>query len=283
VVSRLDGQIIFIRHKFEDEPAKRFSENYLWNSEPKRIGVIFKEKGLDPSIYTEGGKAALQRLIECGRKGSVVAATYDDIEEARNKIVIGNVAKQELEEVPIPGLDRTLKAIPFEGKPRVITITSEWKILGAIQPQGTISSWNAAHKIVSAIVEGRKLDREVGSLLPSQTEVLCYEYMRKKRYLTSLLLPIGRTLRNVDVCGLDDEGQVVLAQVTYRNTAIDDKIRRLKIEKEPGARMYFFSRSTDRTEPGIEFISIEQVFKELDSDPLYNKVITKMIPDTSKL
>ena len=148
--------------------------------------------------------------------------------------------------------------------------------------QSTLVEWKKGAKILRAIMRGEKmLKREVESLDIGQLEVLCYNYMVKNHYISSLLLPIGRTLRDVDIYGMDKRGQLVMAQVTQsRNKAeIKEKEKELSEAAEGKSVGLFFARTHSREETKVKFIDIKIVFNELDNDKdrSYHDIISRML------
>lgn len=54
---------------------------------------------------------------------------------------------------------------------------------------------------VVAAYRGERLPAEVGSMTPGQLEAVCFEYLRSKEPSMKLMLPLGRTLPDVDYLG----------------------------------------------------------------------------------
>ncbi len=80
--------------------------------------------------------------------------------------------------------------------------------------------WPRAGKAIENIVEGKRAIPSLGDLSPDQQEIMCSEFLRTDTEfglpkLAHLVLPVGRTMRGIDICGISSSGSVVFAQVTY--------------------------------------------------------------------
>ena len=85
------------------------------------------------------------------------------------------------------------------------------------------------------------------------------------------MLPIGRGLPDIDIFGLDNLGENVIAQITQSKNykKVKEKSEKLIEYDSSGTRLYFFGPASCKFEsPIIQYISIENVFDTL----AYNKV-----------
>jgi len=143
-------------------------------------------------------------------------------------------------------------------------------LLAAIQPQqGTIMRWRMAEESVKAIFYRHPLPWNVHSLHPGQLEVMCYEFLRRRGIIHALLLPIGRSLLNVDVVGIDRRGRTILAQVTQApdGAQVGEKLARLRSYKGSRARLFFFGPQRLTIEDrSVRYIALERVFAWLAHD-----------------
>lgn len=105
-----------------------------------------------------------------------------------------------------------------------------------------------------------------------------------KNKIGVLLLPIGRNLPDIDIIGLDYDGNEVIAQVTSNpnNAEIRRKLNKLLAYKSKKLKMYFFGPSSKKDiikKQNLEYISSEHVFNELtkNKDSIQNKMISKML------
>jgi len=70
----------------------------------------------------------------------------------------------------------------------------------------------------------------------------------------------------IDICGLTDDGTLLLAQVTHSDHqgTVDDKARRLAAFAGQDRRLIFFGpASVHPTDSRLTFISIEDVFDQM--------------------
>jgi hypothetical protein len=132
--------------------------------------------------------------------------------------------------------------------------------------QGTIVRWNCGTRLAD-LVEGRDPEEEWSNLSTEQQEAACAEFLRLQRErndlprLRYLLLPVGRTLKDVDVYGLAEDGRELFAQVTYHtrgSRSSDEKVDKLRVYGEGGAHLVYFGKGEDAvTKGGIHFVSAE--------------------------
>jgi hypothetical protein len=184
----------------------------LWSK--RLIAVYFENKpSTKPEDYDSAGKKALERLGRCCKSGAIVGVAVG----AKFKVHSGSMLVGEIES------GSKVEAKDFGGfiyktvqlKNAREVYYRDYPLLAAIQPRlTTITDWPSAQKYLEAILGKEKVPCEVGSLHPSQLEVICYEYLRMKKVLSNLLMPIGRTLQDVDIVGIDSQGKNIFAQVT---------------------------------------------------------------------
>ncbi len=93
--------------------------------------------------------------------------------------------------------------------------------------QGTIMRWPSAKDAIENIVEGRRTKPSFDRLSPDQQEIMCSEFLRSEKVeqvgevsylsLAHLLLPVGRSMRDIDICGITTSGKTMFAQVTFHS------------------------------------------------------------------
>jgi hypothetical protein len=146
-----------------------------------------------------------------------------------------------------------------------------------------VTGWPSAQKYLEAVLKGEKIPWLVGSLAPCQLEVICYEYLRLKGILKALVMPIGRTLRDIDIYGIADGGESIIAQVTHSvsHRTIRGKLERLKKYQSADTILVFFGPKSCRfQDAGVQYIAIESVFDWVscvDSNPVHHGLIRKML------
>lgn len=280
-----DGPI-FIRHNQE---AVIFMK-------PGRATELFNQNliaidfGPNRHKYPKGEEGrALTKLRACRKKGAIVCAEYSEKDEP-TKIVVSKIRRNTRMRYKIILNKRIPKTFELDKNLRqVIPIGSHgYMLLKAIRPrQGTVRTFRRLSSIqcVEAIFNKKSLPLKVGSLTPEQLEVICYEYLRDKKGLSRLIMPIGRTLQDVDIWGISKDGKDIFAQVTHSEDAnkIGDKLVDLKSHKSHMGKksvLFFFGPENEKhkcsgTEcTDINYIPVEVVFKEFKKSDM----ITAMLP-----
>jgi hypothetical protein len=130
---------------------------------------------------------------------------------------------------------------------------------------------------VAAIIEQRVQPLSWRLLSSARQEVGCSEFLRlpeTSRFglprLQSLLLPVGRTLKDVDFIGIAIDGKRVFAQVTSSllHHAIDNgKLDRLRQFVDPNKAhvVLFCNCEAPSVQDGIHIFPVEEVFRTLNS------------------
>lgn len=133
--------------------------------------------------------------------------------------------------------------------------------------QGTICLWSKVGKRVENILNGIDTEKELSDLTPDLREVFCSEFLRtgldeSLPKLSSLLAPIGRTLKDVAIVGLAENGKRLLVQVTY---SFEPKwiIEKLKKYTNRGDMeiILFCITNNPREMEGVRIYSIDEAFK----------------------
>lgn len=265
-------QSVFIRHNFsEQEMVADLWDNGLVAIHYDNIASINPEVYLRPE-----GRRALQKLLSCCATGAVVGATYRPVHKA--KMLVGEItpgSTVEIRDYPgKSGVKLYLKAVSLSNV-HEISITDHL-LLAAFQPrQRAIAGWESAEKYLISILKNQALEPlDVNALAPAQLEVICYEYLRARGDISALLLPIGRTLPDINIYGMDASDHRVLAQVTHSGN-LDWKLERLKGYQTPKVKLILFGPEKGRTnDPEVEFIAIEHVFASTPA-----RLLEAMIPN----
>jgi hypothetical protein len=256
---------IFIRHNLDSE---KYILEDLWDNDLIAIHYI-DDPSLDPDHYRKlsekSAASALDRLISCLNTGANVAASYRAIKPAMMKIGRIDPQKSILRSKiykDANGNDLIYKVINLVDVQNIDLIS--YPVLAGIQPmRATITGWPSAARILNSILSYKSLPLELASLHPSQLEVLCYEYLQQKGILTHLLVPIGRSMYDIDICGLTYSGDVIVAQVTHSDSQkdVDEKANRLSAFSAKASQLIFFGlEAVKPTDKGLVFIAIEDVF-----------------------
>lgn len=268
-------QAVFIRHKLTSSPD--ILED-LWAS--RLIAVHYASiPSTEPADYEQAGRRALTRLWKYCESGAVVGATYRAIRP--DEMMIGEIVPRS--EVRLKHYGELIyKTVRLDNVTEVTY--QDYPLLAAIQPRGgTVTGWPSAQDHLAAILSGGRVPWSVESLAPGQLEVICYEYMRMKGTLRCLVLPIGRGLPDVDIFGLNDSGETVLAQVTHSPSrrVVQRKLQRLKAHQSAGVTLVLFGpQSCHVKDATVWYVSIEHVFDALTStenEARYRAMISRML------
>lgn len=253
---------VFIRHKFNNiQPStyRKFVED--------RVIVLDYEKvaGSDPTAYADKtAKNAMQHINRYCKEGALVGADYREI----NAFLVGEIEPNtEVKTAHYDGYDY-YKTVKLKNARSVNLI--EYPVLLSKQPRlGTMKGWESAGNVLEAIYYGRSLQLDVYNLGAEQLEVLCYEYLKKEALIDTLLMSIGRTLKDVDILGLKGNSNVI-AQVTFSSKAgvIQEKIADLlKHNIRSDDHMILFCPAAIVPKPApasFTCYAIEDVFRSFD-------------------
>jgi len=276
----MNTDAIFIRHKLSTTPEILET---LWSENLIAVHYLNSES-TDPDYYRgqgeKTGAEVLARLHSCVKTGAAVAASYRSIRPGVLKI--GRIVPGKSIIAPRRFHDINRGELIY----KVVNLISakdiylrRYPVLNAIQPrQKTLTGWQSAANMLEAILDNRPLPITLGSLHPSQLETLCYEYLRAKRLLSHLILPIGRNMYEVDMCALNTNGEMVFAQVTHTgsDSTTRDKVERLRPFAGDKCRLFYFGPENARVQDDqLTFCPFEKVFEFMLSEN--RLLIEKMI------
>jgi hypothetical protein len=255
---------IFIRHNIGSTPDVI---KQLW--EGKYIALHYENKcDTNPSAYTEkAAQNSIKRLIKHSKNGAYVGAVYKG-NEYKDKILIGQISKgtqiqgKIFKDTNAPEKKFHYKVVKLINTQEVSII--DYPVLASIQPRRiTIGEWKLAKGVVEAIVKNVKPPFNVNSMHYGQLEVICYEYLKQKDIIANLLSPIGRTMVDIDILGIDKNGKKLAAQVTFFDEKkASDKINRLQTFSG-NAILYFFGDVKTQLKDNVQFIDIKDIFSFL--------------------
>jgi len=280
--------VIFIRHKLTctDEILTDF-----WN---KRLIALHYDdiESFDPMKYREDIRSKVTKAFnvfkECQEKGAIVAAVYSKIN--KKSILIGEIEKNT--KIEFPKYDYQNKKLIFKTmqlcNAREIKYIDHPVLMATQPPFKAITHWTRIEEIVRHFYLNKELPDKVQSLSYGQLEVLCYEYLKRKNLIDSLLMPIGRNLLFVDIVGFNSNGNRISAQVTFADNKqkVRMKLKNLKesIHKtDKETELIFFAPQTEYIESirsefeNIEIINIEDVYNFLKSDKTGMILIDSML------
>jgi len=279
----------FIRHT-EDFGVIEEAVEKLWNE--NKIAIHFPgvspssdvpdSSSINPGDYKKRShKSALSCFRELNEKGGYIWAEYRNKED----IKIGKIIPQSFKILKTKWreYDRTaiIKTLQME---QVRVLKSRNAIfLKACRPiQGTICRWHNAVGKLDALVEGRPFEMKIENLTPSQQETVCAEYLRKQHnkmipVLEHLLLPVGRTLKDIDIYGFTRSGKELFAQVTnysFENKGINEKIQSLLDYSSKETELVLFCNHENiETKEGYIVIPLSVVERWLLSNTKFSKFL----------
>jgi hypothetical protein len=180
---------------------------------------------LDPNDYSGTGRASMKTLSRLGAEGGYVWAEYRNHPSCLvGKVVAGTpieLHRDKWRETDRPGREAVLKRLALVDA-REIGPADCIALRAARPQQGTICQWSNIGERLRYIVDRQTLPIALESLTPAQQEVMCSEFLRHPctgqfslPSLETLLMPVGRTMKDVDIYGLTVGGQEIFAQVTY--------------------------------------------------------------------
>lgn len=201
--------------------------HYKSGEDPR--GILPKSKAdnssLDLDDYPRRGRTALRALTELAASGGYVCAEH----YPHSECVLGYVAPGSKVELfrgkwgseDFKGREAILKSLRLQKVKLVRPADFAVISVGRLR-QGTIMRWRRAGKTIENAVEGRTSLPALSDLSSDQQEIMCSEFLRLPEAaefhlpkLAHLLLPVGRTMKGVDICGVSDSGKMIFAQVTY--------------------------------------------------------------------
>jgi hypothetical protein len=263
----------------------------------------------DPNEYSSmAAKKTIKHFEKLDKDGDWVIADYSPIlctDKDRNvskendgkTILVGKVEQNSRDYYESTGLCTKEKAKEHDNerlkdkhiyktlrlkKPTPLSVLS-YTLFQLPFPRGTISplrmiSVDNVKRMCNRGNRGKLLN-EVKSLAPSQLEVLCEEYLRVENRkmkdlprLKMLLAPIGGSMKDIDIAGLDSNGRYIFAQVSQAKDkrVEEEKIERLRrVGDKESSLIYFGPKKTRQRsknkEEGIRYVDIEEVFEESSS------------------
>ena len=268
----------FIRHTtkldIDDETRRQ-----LWSECKVAIHFPITKSGsrtkdstsLNPDDYEPSPKRAVQALVNLAKSGGYVCAQHHPHSEcmlgfvkphSKIKLFRGTWGTR-------PGRTAVLKTLQLT-KVRLVKPLDYAVLLVGRPRQGTIMRWPLAGKVVENIILGHTTKLKLGDLSYNQQEILCSEFLRSDNTaslglprLAHLLLPSGRTMRDIDITGIADDGKMLLAQVTFSPlSSVQWKIQRLRPyqDRKRVHLLLFCDCDAPTSQDGITIVPIKRAF-----------------------
>jgi len=137
--------------------------------------------------------------------------------------------------------------------------------------------WHKAGNRIRDAVEGIVVAPCCGELGAEQQETLCAEFLRSAvppdlglPRLASLLLPVGRTMRDIDIYGLTESGVAIFGQVTFAHfKACGRKLRALRGYRDGNRNLLILFCDCDKamTVDGIRIIPLRLAYDSFIATP----------------
>ncbi|MCW7472194.1 hypothetical protein [Leptospira levettii] len=257
-----------------------------------RFGIHFESKFdtpdelLDESKYeTSQAKTSIRYLKEISVHGGYVWAEYSKLK----KIIIGYVipgTKIEIKEF-IPNIPLDIKIFP---KGKLFLKTLRFSIVQEIKPnellmlkvrrprQGTFVRWRSCQgKLTKVVKNGISNEiKEWTDLTSDLQEVVSFEYLREVGIngwkLQHLLMPIGRTMKDIDIYAMNTKNEAVFIQVTHLG---DNKNKLKNLESYESNLIYITSDDTlGNNLPNVTIINTKTIFEWLNTKTEYLKLLS---------
>lgn len=254
----------------------------IWNE--RKIGIHFPwdirnrdrqgpdSTSIDPNDYDGANRAAMRTLVELARDGGYVCARY----RGHESLLIGKVApNSEIELLyglwgemyrELRGRVAIMKTLQLNDA-REVTEIDHLSILVGQPQRGTICRWRRVGELIRALVEGERVQASLGSLLTAQQETMCSEFLRSAHgglpKLVHLLLPVGRTMKDVDIYGFATDGRRIFGQVTYSEfDRASNKFQRLRVHATKAHVVFFCKHKRQELIDGVTVVPVEELFRE---------------------
>jgi hypothetical protein len=233
----------------------------------------------DPHDFpNKSGFHAIKRLQSYCQCGAYVAAEFDE------GWLIGKIASGSKIELLEASCGGEKHGVEYSAGARIHSYKTvklqEFKVLNnplglisARPRQGSVCEWGAVGDRVARLIEDGKLPCELDALSTAEQEVLCYEWLKTHGKIQRLLLPIGRTLKDVDVFGINPVGGKVLAQVTFNPSRAECEEKMTRLSCYDAQEKYFFLATKDNVqiqknaaELGLIFVDMRNAFAQIYDD-----------------
>jgi hypothetical protein len=123
-------------------------------------------------------------------------------------------------------------------------------------------------------------------MLPYEQETMCAEFLRMPEAerlglprLVHLLMPVGRTMKDVDIVGLGSDEQKIVCQVTFSDLELSsEKLAALR-KYDCGHQLIYFCNAKEATDDGhIRVVPLTDVFNEFTATATGKKWMATLKP-----
>jgi hypothetical protein len=225
---------------------------------------------INPNDYDGRAHSAMEALVELARDGGYVCACF---RTHKQQLLIGKVRPNSRIELlygrygqmkpEFQGRQAVMKVLRLH-KVRELLETDHPTILVGQPQQGTIVHWRRVGNLIRSLVKGERPQVGLNLLGTAQQETMCSEFLRTPHSglptLVHLLLPVGRTMKEVDILGLATDGRRVFAQVKYSEFKRGDpSFQNLLSFIKEGHVVFFCQHSRQEIIDGVAVVPIKDV------------------------
>lgn len=243
-------------------------------------------ESIDRGEYEDAGsryaKNDIRDLKNATEQGALVGVTYSAIGHKYTRVgVIEPGTEVEFVRRQYDGSERIYKVAEISDYVDVGFTECPVIFVARSQQGPTISNYpKASRRAIKAIVGGTTVPRDVWSLSSGQFELLARRDMESRHDELELRLPSGRTLKDVDVLGVDAKGDDIIAQVSFTNSPTKAKNKRDDLLQYDADKRYLYVR--ERFADICDGYDVtprpaETVFGELNHDEGAATHISKML------
>lgn len=232
----------------------------------------------DPDDYEDSdsyyARGDMRRLSRAVNQGAIVAASYSMLDSTTFRVGYINAGAK----VEYPELDRgdgktgIYKAVSFDDYVDIRYTECPVLFTASARQGSSFANWNnEARRVVRSIALDEAVPREVFSLTDGQFELLCDIWLQINHEEYYLRLPVGKTMKNVDIIATAKDAGEIAAQVTFADdrSTVKNKVQNLEPYGTASTTKYMFAREAyaDTVEgTDIDFQSAEAVYDDVDTD-----------------
>ncbi|NTU47368.1 hypothetical protein HGA88_07145 [Candidatus Roizmanbacteria bacterium] len=243
------------------------------------IGIHYTSKYIDnrdellkDDAYIQAdAKRALRYMNDLGKTGGYIWSDYSPI----SKSIIGKIEPNTQVVLRDYDLDPKKNSVDCKNNKLIMKCLKlsdvkeiaedQFLFLKARRPQrGVIVIWNKSYEKLSKIFKGEFSINSVNDLTPDQLEILVFEYLRRspnnKYNVNYLLMPIGRTMKDVDIYGVNKSGNKIFIQVTYSSDDKKNKIDALQKYKGKDSFLVYAGDVEEKEEGGIAYMNVRKIY-----------------------
>jgi len=275
----------FVRHT-EKLVIDASTRDRIWDE--RRIAIHFPEHAnggrgetdntsLDPNDYADQeSRQSVRALVTLAREGGYVCAEHLAEHPRRERVQVGWVSPGSAVDLlegrwalDLPPRTAILKTIRLKRAQPLEAADAAVALVGRPR-RGTIRCWHLCKNRIQDIVDGIKRELALGDLMPYEQETMCAEFLRMPEALqlglprlAHLLLPVGRTMKDVDIIGIGSDGRKILCQVTFFNEVeSSEKLKSLKsFSGGDNHRPIFFCNTTSFLDcDDVYLVPLQKIF-----------------------